>query len=149
MIDVDFEVPLDLKVSNLQNILNKYNSFKQVNRELKINSIIDQKKIELEIDDIRPEILGYLFNEGQIDSTAHPSLSNAVFIIKKIKIGIKDYNILYVKCSIEIIKTDLGKSLSSILDLNANLIRFRLNLSTGWDARHYDVPQVQSFYASC
>jgi hypothetical protein len=120
---VDFEIPIGLKIDDFKPILDKYPSFKSANREIKLNSILGNSKIELEISDIRPAKLGYFTNISE-----YPSLKDSSFKVNKIFLGIENENAIYMKCDINTLENEMGLILKELISNKANL-KFKISLS--------------------
>ncbi len=118
---VDFEIPNSLKIYHFRPLLNQYSSFRSANRDLKINSLLGHKKMELEISDIKPAKLGY-FSE-----TYNPSLKDCSFKVNGIFLGIENEDVIYMKCDIITLKTEMGLVLEDMIgkiDLRFKIILF-------------------------
>ena len=126
---VNFEILNDLTIDNFAKILAKFKSFREINREIKINSLSD-KKMELEIEKINPKIVGYLGYQWPTFD-----LKSSAFIIEKIIMKMDKGIIINLKCEIKLLETENGKILSDL----ENSIKFKLVIIG---------KNVESFYAS-
>ncbi len=99
-----------------KHLLEKYRDYKSIYREIKINSILG-KKCQFEITDIYPPLLCNLCSDDNPPSTMI-ELKSVAFKINEITL-IVNSNLLVdnIQINIEILETQNGKILESLIDL--------------------------------
>ena len=99
-----------IKLSQFENKLEKWPNWIQFKREIKLNSSLEGKRIQFDIEDI---------NEwGKIDSVKSNdmSLSDVVFSVKRITMIIKDDIVDELEIEWRPLQTELGRSIIGLLD---------------------------------
>jgi hypothetical protein len=99
-----------IKLSQFENKLEKWPNWIQFKREIKLNSLLEGKRIQFDIEDI---------NEwGKIDSVKSNdmSLSDVVFSVKRITMIIKDDIVDELEIEWRPLQTELGRSIIGLLD---------------------------------
>ncbi len=101
----------NMKLDNFDNFLNKWPSkWVQFKREIRLNTLLCDKRVQFEIDDI---------NEyGKIDGMNHMDmmLSDIVFIVKKITMIIRDDLVEELEIEWKPLETYIGKSIIELLN---------------------------------
>jgi hypothetical protein len=99
-----------IKLSQFENKLEKWPNWLQFKREIKLNSLLEGKRVQFDIEDI---------NEwGKIDSVKSNdmSLSDVVFSVKRITMIIKDDIVDELEIEWRPLQTELGRSIIGLLD---------------------------------
>jgi len=100
-----------IKLSQFENKFQKYHQWPQFKREIKLNTLLEGKRIQFDIEDIHEygKISGLEFD---------PMLSDMAFVVKNISMIIKDDFVeeLEVEWRPLQLQTDLSKSIINILD---------------------------------
>ena len=99
-----------IKLSQFENKLEKWPNWLQFKREIKLNSLLEGKRVQFDIEDI---------NEwGKIDSvkSTDMSLSDVVFSVKRITMIIKDDFVDELEIEWRPLQTELGRSIIGLLD---------------------------------
>lgn len=103
-----------IKLSQFENKFQKWPQWKQFKREIKINTLLDDKRVQFDIEDI---------NEyGKLSGKAFdPMMSDIVFTVKGISMIIKDDFVEELEIEWRPIQSDLGRTIIKILDSGIEL----------------------------
>ena len=104
-----------IKLSQFEDRLKKWPNWVQFKREIKLNSLLEGKRIQFDIEDINE--LGKLGNNGSTDIM----LSGIVFTVKKISMIIKDDFIEELEIEWRPLQNELGKKIIRLLDCGIEL----------------------------
>lgn len=104
-----------IKLSQFEDKLQKWPNWIQFKREIKLNSLLEGKKIQFDIEDI---------NEwGKIGSnrSTDPMLSDIVFAVKRISMIIKDDFVEEIEIEWRPLQTESGRTIIGLLDSGIEL----------------------------
>jgi hypothetical protein len=109
----------ELKIQNIKKMLSRYSNYIQIEREIKINSLLE-KNSQLEITEINPPMYG-CNDRFEIDIM----LTEASFLVNKIFITFDKYlNIKDIILNIKILETQKGNILYDIISKEPDKITF-------------------------
>lgn len=116
MKNISFKVDLDNNtLDNYDIILSLFKDWKSYKREIKINSILNDKKIEF-ILDIRSHTIGVMYIPLLSEFDDKSILKNACCSIKKFKFIIKNNVIISLDIEVTLLETQYGNILKNILE---------------------------------
>ena len=104
-----------IKLSQFEDKLQKWPNWIQFKREIKLNSLLEGKKIQFDIEDI---------NEwGKIGSnrSTDPMLSDIVFAVKRISMIIKDDFVEEIEIEWRPLQTESGRTIIGLLESGIEL----------------------------
>lgn len=104
-----------IKLSQFEDKLQKWPNWLQFKREIKLNSLLEGKRIQFDIEDINE--WGKLGSNRSLD----PMLSDVVFSVKKISMIIKDDFIEELEIEWRPLQTELGRTIIGLLDSGIEL----------------------------
>jgi hypothetical protein len=104
-----------IKLSQFEDKLQKWPNWLQFKREIKLNSLLEGKRIQFDIEDINE--WGKLGSNRSLD----PMLSDVVFSVKKISMIIKDDFIEELEIEWRPLQTELGRTIIRLLDSGIEL----------------------------
>lgn len=109
--EIDIDVPSDLKIMSLTKILGGYESWKSTIRDLKIYSLLD-RKVEISIRDVN--IRGTLDPENPKES----QMWDTAFVIKSLFLTLSNnLSVISMRCEIRTItSTRLGSVLNQLME---------------------------------
>ena len=99
-----------IKLSQFENKLEKWPNWVQFKREIKLNSLLEGKRVQFDIENI---------NEwGKLDDThwVDISLSDVVFVVRRITMIIKEDFVNELEIEWRPLQTHLGKTIIGLLD---------------------------------
>jgi hypothetical protein len=109
----------ELKIQNIKKMLSRYSNYIQIEREIKINSLLE-KNSQLEITEINPPMYG-CNDRFEIDIM----LTEVSFLVNKIFITFDKYlNIKDIILNIKILETQKGNILYDIISKEPDKITF-------------------------
>ena len=104
-----------IKLSQFEDKLQKWPNWVQFRREIKLNSLLEGKRIQFDIEDITE--YGKLGNNRSMD----PMLSDIVFTVKSISMIIKDDFIEELEIEWRPLQSELGRTIIGLLDCGIEL----------------------------
>lgn len=112
--------PIELDCYDL--MLKKFPQWTNFNREIKLNTILNDKKLQYNIDDINTmsNALFGVFFDSITDNEFYP-ISRACFAIKSMHFTINKLNVEKIILKIQILTTENGKVLKSLIDSNVDI----------------------------
>ena len=103
-----------IKLSQFEDKLQKWPNWIQFKREIKLNSLLEEKRIQFDIEDITE--YGKLGNRSM-----DPMLSDIVFAVKNISMIIKDDFIEELEIEWRPLQTELGRTIIGLCDSGIEL----------------------------
>jgi hypothetical protein len=110
----DIVVELNEKTNSFndyEDILDRFPEFKQYNREIKLNMLLEENKICYEIENIKGSMMGTMGNDSK-----YIAPSKVAFLVDKMTFVIKNNTILNLTLKIKPLSTFDGKILNEILN---------------------------------
>jgi hypothetical protein len=116
-----FNIKLDNNtLEQYEDLLSNFSNWKEYKREIKLNSILEDKKIEFTLDISGPPGVMYV-NFITDDTDDFDVLKKASSAIKFMKFILKGNNVLELEIKIKIINTEWGKILESLIESEMEL----------------------------
>ena len=112
-----FNIELDNNtLDQYEKLLSSFNNWKEYKREIKLNSILEDKKIEFTLD-ISGHAHGVMYVNVLIDGEDDfEVLKKASSAIKHIKFILKGNNVLELEITIETMNTEWGKIIGNLIE---------------------------------
>lgn len=101
-------------VDDFEKLLEQFSNWIQFKREIKLLSILEGKKIEYTVDNIKMQKPIYGLLEDSINEIV--SLKDISFIIRSLTFTIKENNVLGLRANIESVDSQLGKTIDSLIE---------------------------------
>jgi hypothetical protein len=132
-----FNIELDNNtLEQYEKLLSNFNNWSEYKREIKLNSILEDKKIEFTLD-ISGHAHGVMYvNVVVDDEDDYDVLKKASSAIKFMKFILKGNNVLELEITIKTMTTEWGKIIRDLIDSGVNL-ELKQNIIDN---------QVKSFY---
>ncbi len=132
-----FDINLDNNtLEQYESLLSNFKDWKHYKREIKLNSLLDNKKIEFKVD-VSSHTSGALYINVLVDGdNDFDLLRRASCSIESLKFIIKDSNILELRINLITLTTEWGKIIKELIESNINLEL----------KQHIVDNQVKSFY---
>ena len=117
-----FNIELDNNtLDQYEKLLSSFNNWKEYKREIKLNSILEDKKIEFTLD-ISGHAHGVLYVNVLIDGEDDfDVLKKASSAIKHIKFILKGNNVLELEITIKTMNTEWGKIIGNLIESGIDL----------------------------
>jgi hypothetical protein len=123
-------------LSQFERVLSRYSEWTSFKREIRLNSLLDDKKIQFDIDDISE--YGFL-GDAEVDI----SLSRTCFLLKSMSFILKSDKIEKLEIKWRVLNTQNGEILKNLLDSDINLdIKMRFKENTFFYF-YVDVPELK------
>ncbi len=132
-----FNIKLDNNtLEQYEKLLSNFNNWSQYKREIKLNSVLEDKKIEFTLD-ISGHAYGVMYVNVFVDDTDDfEVLKKASSIIKFMKFILKGNNVLELEITIKTMTTEWGKIIRDLIESGVEL-ELKQNIVDN---------QVKSFY---
>jgi hypothetical protein len=116
-----FNIKLDNNtLEQYEDLLSNFSNWKEYKRDIKLNSILEDKKIEFALDISGPPGVMYV-NFITDDTDDFDVLKKASSVIKFMKFILKGNNVLELEIKIKIINSEWGKILESLIESEIEL----------------------------
>jgi len=116
-----FNIKLDNNtLEQYEDLLSNFSNWKEYKRDIKLNSILEDKKIEFTLDISGPPGVMYV-NFITDDTDDFDVLKKASSVIKFMKFILKGNNVLELEIKIKIINTEWGNILESLIESEMEL----------------------------
>jgi hypothetical protein len=119
-----FNIKLDNNtLEQYDNLLSNFNNWSQYKRDIKLNSILEDKKIEFTLD-ITGHAHGVMYVNVIVDDDDYDDdevFKKVSSVIKFMKFILKGNNVLELEITIETMTTQWGKFFSDLIDSGVNL----------------------------
>lgn len=114
-------IPESTIIDDFEKLLNQFSDWTQFKREIKLLTILEDKKIEYTVENIKMQKPIYGLLEDSIGDVI--ALKRIAFIIRGLTFTIKGNEVIELKVSIESLENDLGKTIDSLIssELDFNL----------------------------
>ena len=114
-------IPESTIIDDFEKLLNQFSDWTQFKREIKLLSILEDKKIEYTVENIKMQKPIYGLLEDSIGDII--PLVRIAFIVRGLTFTIKGNKVIDLKVSIESLENDLGKTIDSLIssELDFNL----------------------------
>ena len=132
-----FNIKLDNNtLEQYYKLLSNFNNWNQYNREIKLNSILEDKKIEFTLD-ISGHAHGVMYVNVMVDhEDDFDVLKKSSSAIKHMKFIIKGNNVLELEITIKTMTTEWGKIIRDLIESGVDLEL----------KQHIENNQIKSFY---
>lgn len=123
-------------LSQFEKVLSRYNEWISIKREIRLNNLFDDKKLQFDIDDISE--YGF-FGDDEVDI----SLSKTCFLLKSMSFILKNEKVEKLEIKWRVLNTQNGAVLKNLLDHDINLdIKMRFKENTFFYF-YVDVPELK------
>jgi uncharacterized transporter YbjL len=131
-----FNIELDNNtLEQYEKLLSNFNNWSQYKREIKLNSVLEDKKIEFTLD-ISGHAHGVMYVNVVVDEDDFDVLKKASSAIKFMKFILKGNNVLELEITIKTMTTEWGKIIRDLIESEVEL-ELKQNIVDN---------QVKSFY---
>lgn len=131
-----FNIELDNNtLEQYEKLLSNFNNWSQYKREIKLNSVLEDKKIEFTLD-ISGHAHGVMYVNVVVDEDDFDVLKKASSAIKFMKFILKGNNVLELEITIKTMTTEWGKIIRDLIESGVEL-ELKQNIVDN---------QVKSFY---
>ncbi len=133
-------LPESTPINDFESILSQFSNWTEFKREIKLLSILQEKKIEYKVENILSQkpIYGLLEGESEIIE-----IKRIAFIVKEMIFTIQSGNILELKVDIETFETESGKLLDTLFDANIDLqLKYRVSKNGDISYFYLDFPNL-------
>lgn len=123
-------------LSQFEKVLSRYSEWTSIKREIRLNNLLDDKKLQFDIDDISE--YGF-FGDDEVDI----SLSKTCFLLKSMSFILKNDKVEKLEIKWRVLNTQNGAVLKNLLDHDLNLdIKMRFKENTFFYF-YVDVPELK------
>ena len=114
----------ETSIDVFEKTLSQFHNWTQFKREIKLLSILEGKKLEYTVENIKMQKPIYGLLEEEIGDII--PLSRIAFIVRGLTFIIKDNKVIELKVNIESLENDLGKTIDSLISSEVNFsLRYR------------------------